>query len=209
MGNECITKPMGRPMSNTTFLNNVDAERVNAVMQETEENSSYFENTSLRVVESYTQSLDDLMKAIYQDVIIVDYPSELTLEKYFLELTNTVYFMGEKLESLGVRDDMSRAQYKEVYNAAYLGNQIKDVEKKNKTTVAENQAVAENAALYENTVNSIYNRAYKIFKYKIDAANEMIRSLSKIISRRMQESSLNERNYYNETGVGGTNNGQI
>lgn len=192
-------------MLNQTFLSNADTERITAVMQETEENSAYFEDTSLRVVEAYTQSLDDLMKAIYQDIILVDYPSELTLEKYFLELTNTVYFMGEKLESLGVRDDMSRAQYKEVYNAAYLGNQIKDVEKKNKTTVAENQAVAENAALYENTVNSIYSRAYKIFRYKIDAANEMIKSLSKIISRRMQESNLSERNYYNDN-VGGTNN---
>lgn len=194
-------------MLNQTFLSNADTERITAVMQETEENSAYFEDTSLRVVEAYTQSLDDLMKAIYQDIILVDYPSELTLEKYFLELTNTVYFMGEKLESLGVRDDMSRAQYKEVYNAAYLGNQIKDVEKKNKTTVAENQAVAENAALYENTVNSIYSRAYKIFRYKIDAANEMIKSLSKIISRRMQESNLNERNYYNENNYGGTSNG--
>lgn len=192
-------------MLNQTFLSNADTERITSVMQETEENSAYFEDTSLRVVEAYTQSLDDLMKAIYQDIILVDYPSELTLEKYFLELTNTVYFMGEKLESLGVRDDMSRAQYKEVYNAAYLGNQIKDVEKKNKTTVAENQAVAENAALYENTVNSIYSRAYKIFRYKIDAANEMIKSLSKIISRRMQESNLSERNYYNDN-VGGTNN---
>lgn len=191
-------------MLNQTFLSNADTERITEVMQETEENSTYFEDTSLRVVQAYTESLDDLMKAIYQDVVLVDYPSELTLEKYFLELTNTVYFMGEKLESLGVRDDMSRAQYKEVYNAAYLGNQIKDVEKKNKTTVAENQAVAENAALYENTVNSIYSRAYKIFKYKIDAANEMIKSLSKIISRRMQESSVNERNYYNDN-VGGTN----
>lgn len=192
-------------MLNQTFLSNADTERITSVMQETEENSAYFEDTSLRVVEAYTQSLDDLMKAIYQDIILVDYPSELTLEKYFLELTNTVYFMGEKLESLGVRDDMSRAQYKEVYNAAYLGNQIKDVEKKNKTTVAENQAVAENAALYENTVNSIYSRAYKIFRYKIDAANEMIKSLSKIISRRMQESNLSERNYYNDN-IGGTNN---
>ena len=167
-------------MLNQTFLSNADTERITSVMQETEENSAYFEDTSLRVVEAYTQSLDDLMKAIYQDIILVDYPSELTLEKYFLELTNTVYFMGEKLESLGVRDDMSRAQYKEVYNAAYLGNQIKDIEKKNKTTVAENQAVAENAALYENTVNSIYSRAYKIFRYKIDAANEMIKSLSNL-----------------------------
>lgn len=196
-------------MLNQTFLSNADTDRITQVMQETEENSAYFEDTSLRVVEAYTQSLDDLMKAIYQDIILVDYPSELTLEKYFLELTNTVYFMGEKLESLGVRDDMSRAQYKEVYNSAYLGNQIKDVEKKNKTTVAENQAVAENAALYENTVNSIYSRAYKIFRYKIDAANEMIKSLSKIISRRMQESNLSERNYYNENNYGGTNSGQV
>ena len=191
-----------------SYLNDLNVEKLDQVLNETHENSTYFEDTSMRVVEAYAQNLDDLMKEIYTEIVLVDYPAETVLEKYFLELTNTVYFMGEKLEALGVRDDVSKAQYKEIYNNAYLANQIKDSDRKNKTTVAENQATAEKAALYESTVNSIYNRAYKIVKYKIDAANEMIKTLSKIISRRMQEHSINDRNYNsNENNVGGTYNG--
>lgn len=195
-------------MLNNSYLSNIDVEKVTDTMVETEENSKYFEETSLQVVNAYTETLDDLMKQIYNDVISVDYPSIDVLEKYFLELTNTVYFMGEKLEALGVRDDMSKAQYQEIYNKCYLSNQIKDEDRKNKTTVAENKAVAENASIYEGTVNSIYNRAYRMVKYKIDAANEMIKSLSKIISRRMQENNYGDRGSYNiENNYGGTYNG--
>lgn len=127
------------------------------------------------------------MKDIYNEVISIDYPATETIEKYFLALSNYVYFMGEKLETLGTYDAMSKAAYKQVYNTAYLNNQIKDAEKKNKTTVAENTAIAENSAIYEGTVNDIYSKAYKIVKNKIDAAQTMISTLSKIMSKRIQE----------------------
>ena len=171
-----------------SYLNDVDFEKVEKLLSETSENVKYFESVSNTVVESYTKSLDDIMKNLYKDVIMNDNPPMQILEKYFLELTNALYFMGEKLEHLGVYDDMSKAAAKEVYNKAYLNNQVTDNGKK--PTVAENQSVAENASVYETSVNSIYNRAYKIFKYKIDAGYEMIKTLSKIISRRMSEQSL-------------------
>ena len=184
-----------------SYLNNLDTDKLTKVLDETEDNVKYFEGTLSDVVTAYTEHLDTLMKSVYMDIITVDNPSLDVIEKYFLELTNAIYFMGDKLENLGVKDDMSKAQYKEIYNNAYLNNQIKDAEKKNKTTVAENQAVAESAAIYEGTVNSIYSRAYKIVKYKIDAANEMIKSLSKIITKRLNEMSLPERQSLNmETG---------
>ena len=189
-------------MSETnSYLNNLDTDKLTRVLDETEENVKYFEDTLTDVVSAYSAHIDELMKSVYVDIISVNNPSIDIIEKYFLELTNAVYFMGDKLENLGVKDDMSKAQYKEIYNNAYLNNQIKDAEKKNKTTVAENQAVAEGAAIYECTVNSIYNRAYRIVKYKIDAANEMIKSLSKIITKRLNEMSLNDKTTVNiETG---------
>ena len=56
---------------------------------------------------------------------------------------------------------------------------------KKKPTVAENQAVADAASIYESCVNSIYERAYKVVKFKIDAAQTMISTLSKMLSRRI------------------------
>lgn len=173
-----------------TFLNNIDINKVNDLLNDTHSNVETFESVSNNVVSQYTQSLDSVMQNLYRDVIMIDNaPTEL-LEKYFLELTSTLYFCGEKLEHLGVYDDMSKSAMKEVYNEAYLNNQMQSVGTKNKTTVAENQAVAEGAAIYHTAVNSIYSRSYKIFKYKIDAGYEMVKTLSKIISRRMQEMQL-------------------
>lgn len=99
--------------------------------------------------------------------------------------------MGDRLENIGIKADLSDAARKEVYNKAYLNNQVKDVEKKNKTTVAECQAVAEEASKYETIVNSIYERAYKIIKYKIDAANKLIDVIRKVITKRMNDDTVN------------------
>ena len=118
------------------------------------------------------------------------------LESTYMKLSSILYFMGDQLEQLGIHNDMSKAAKQEIYNKAYLANQIKDSDKKNKTTVAENIAVAEQQSQYETIVNSIYDRAYKMLKYKIDAGFELLNTLRKIITRRMQEVDLsaNQRN---------------
>ena len=74
------------------------------------------------------------MKDLYTVVTQKDAPATDVLERYYLELTGILYFMGERLERLGVQEDVSKSAAKEVYNR-YLNNQIKDVDKKNKTTV--------------------------------------------------------------------------
>ena len=56
--------------------------------------------------------------------------------------------------------------------------------------MAEITAIAENDSSYDRTVNDIYNRAYKILKSKVSAAETMISTLSKIMNHRMQESQL-------------------
>ena len=75
-----------------------------------------------------------------------------------------------------------------------------------KVTVAEAQTSAENSSTYENMVNTIYSRSYKMFKYKIDAAQTMLSSLSKMLSKRMQEAqmSMNTRDGVKQYLVEGT-----
>ena len=174
---------------NETFLANVDKDRIEELIEDTERNVEYFNEVSTETAIKYTDLLDKLMRRIYSNAVNKEATTEI-LEKYYLELTNTVYFMGDKLEQLNISGDMAKASEKEVYNKAYLANQIKDTEKKNKTTVAENQAVAEQESQYEAVVSSIYDHAYKMVKFKIEAAKDMINTLRKIISRRMQEQQL-------------------
>lgn len=174
---------------NETFLSNIDEEKVQELMNDTDSNVEYFNKVATETAIKYTEPLDKLMRKIYSNVVNKD-ATDAQLEKYYLELTNTVYFMGDKLEQLNINGDMAKASEKEVYNNAYLANQVKDSEKKNKTTVAENQAVAEQESQYEAVVSSIYDHAYKMVKFKVDAAKDMINTLRKVISRRMQEQQL-------------------
>lgn len=173
-----------------SFLNNVDTNNVEKLMKETTENVMYFERITRDVVDTYSQDLDFIMGDIYKDIVCKDQPPLNTLEKYFLELSNCLYYMGDKLERLGVYDVMSKNAYKEVYNKKYLG--LTDIgDTKKKPTVAELTAIAENEAQYENIINDVYSKAYKIVKNKVDAATTMLNSISKIISKRMTEMQLN------------------
>ena len=176
---------------------NIDVSIIDSLIKENESNVSYLKNVTADVVASYTNDLDHILSSIRRDVVEVEDPAITTLEKYLLELTNAIYFCGSKLEDLGMYDTMSKAAYKEAYNTAYLGNQVKDVEKKNKTTVAENQAVAEQSTVNQSAVNTIYNCAYSIVKTKIQNAQLMVSSLSKAISKRMSEMQLSGNPYTN------------
>ena len=176
-------------MSNDTFLYKIDEENVKKLMGDTDNNVSYFNSVMEQTADRYTKTLDEIMTKLNRVILSPDDISVEDLEKYLLELTNTLYFIGTGSERLGVYDDMSKAAQKEVYNRAYLNNQV-DFSDKKKPTVAENQAVAEQKSQYESVVNSIYNHASKIVKYKIEAAYEMASALKKIVSRRMQEENL-------------------
>lgn len=154
-----------------------------------DENVDYAFEVANSTVNSQTNDLNDLMKGIYNDIISVEEPATESIEKYFLALSNCLYFLGERLEKVGLYDDISKSQAKEKYNNAYAAS-VNPVDSKKKATVAEAQTLAETASVSENLVSIIYARSYKIFKYKIDAAQTMLSSLSKMLSKRMQDAQL-------------------
>lgn len=176
-------------------------------LQEVKTDVSYIKNMLDDIVLEYTCGLDDIMAKVQTEIINVDCPAIMTIEKYFLELSNYLYFMCEKIEKLGVYDSISKTKAQEVYNMKYLEHQhINDGKVGNKKpTVAESQVVSENASIYEKTINDIYNKAYKIIKAKVNSAEMMVSTLSKIFSYRMQESQLSvsqtHRQILNEGGI--------
>lgn len=172
------------------FLDNIDKNKIESLIKETENNVEYFQQIVRNVVKDYSKDLDILMESIYKDIVNNNQPPLNTLEKYYLELSNLLYFIGDGLEKLGVYEAMSKSAYKEVYNNAYLNiGEITDSKKK--PTVAELSAKAENIAQYELVINDLYSKAYRIVKNKIDSASTMLSCLSKIISKRMTEMQLN------------------
>lgn len=164
----------------------LDKERLVEALQVTDENTEYLNSILYDVSNEYLSSLDDIMKRVHAEILSSPIPAELDLvERYYLELANTLYFMYEKVEMIGIHDDISKALAKEVFNKAYLNGMTVDGGKK--PTVNELTATAETASLHENAINTLYSRIYKILKSKIDAGYEMCRCLSKMMSRRMQE----------------------
>ena len=171
-------------------LKSISLEEIEKVVAETEDNLAIYSTISEEVIKRYTKELDDVMQAVYTDIISVPDPSISVFEKYHLELSNCLYFMQERLEKLGSLDYLSKTKYKEVYNQAYLDNQLPDTNSNKKKTVNELVALSEEASKSEAITNDIYARAYKVLKNKIDAANTMISTISKSISRRMGEEYL-------------------
>lgn len=187
--------------NNITYLDNIDTEKMVQLLEQTEQNVEYFNKVTKQVADAYSTELDSLIRDFRQkqqqyDALPIDY-----IEKLYMELSGILYFMGDQLEQLGIHNDMSKAAKQEIYNKAYLSNQVKDTDKRNKTTVAENVAVAEQESQYETIVNSIYDRAYKILKYKIDAGFEILNTLRKVISRRMQEIDLTSAQKNNKVNI--------
>lgn len=163
---------------------------VDMAMEDVEQNTQYITNITNEVVSKYSSALDDIMKNIYTEVINPSIPAPVEmLEQYYMELANLLYFMFDKVETLGVYDDISKSGAKDAYNNAYMNSQTV-VGTAKKPTVAESTAIAEKSSLYESVVNNMYNRSYRIFKSKIEAGYEMCRCLSKIISRRTQEMQM-------------------
>lgn len=187
-----------------TVLNSPEKEKLDELVKTVEENVEYYISISDKIVESYTKDFDVLMSDLKRDIIEND-PTDLLLEKYVLELNNMLYFLSDKIESVGIKDDLSKMAAKEVFNTTYLESREKDIERKNKTTVAELTAMAEDASKYETILNSIYSRVYKQIKLKMDAGYDMVNTIRKIITRRMQDAamSVNYKSVTHEVNDGG------
>lgn len=156
--------------------------------------SEEFNESVDKIVSKYSTDLDNLMLDLKQSVTDTEAIATDTLERYYAELSNLVYFMCDKVEKLNVFSDMSKANYKETYNKAYLqACDEKDEKGKSIRTVAENTSLAENESQYSAVVNIIYDHAYKNLKMRVDMAMEMISTLKHILKRRVQEEYLNNQ----------------
>mgnify|MGYP006873046470 CR=1 FL=1 len=109
-------------------------------------------------------------------------PSNAELEDFCMNLSTYIYFAGGMCEQLGIKDDISKAIFKEVYN-----NKRQTT---GKGTIADKNSIAELAAQQEYLTNVCYNRAYRIMKSKVENSQELLQSCKKVLSHRMQEMEL-------------------
>lgn len=135
------------------------------------------------IITPYCKDLDAYVKFIATCLKDGEKPPTTTeLEDFCLNLSTYIYFAGGMCEQLGIRDDISKAVWKEMYNTARDENAT--------GTIADKNTQAELQSQHEQLVNVCYSRAYKTMKSKVDSAQELLSSCKKVLSHRMQEEQL-------------------
>ena len=139
------------------------------------------------IVKGYCKPLDDLMSSISEMLNDAVRPSDEELDAWSCKLASCLYFAGEGVETIGVKQDVAKAYKMEKYNNAY---------DETEGTISDKTAYAELQSQEEYLIHVIYTRAYKKANQKLEAGNEMLSSIKKVISRRMGAFNLNVKDRY-------------
>lgn len=166
-----------------SLYENIVTDRVKSIRLHVEDNSKTVENIIDDIIKPYCKDLDNYVKFIADCLRDGENPpTDQELDDFCLNLSTYIYFAGGMCEQLGIRDDISRAVWKDVYHSARS-----DIDK---GTVADKDSIAELQAQQEQLTNICFNRAYKIMKSKVENAQELLQSCKKVLSRRLSEMEL-------------------
>lgn len=161
----------------------IKLETVTGLQTEIEENSKLMDEVVDAIVKSFSEDLDKYVKFIRD--CLKDGERQLTneeLDDVCMNLSTLIYYTSYKCEQLGIRDDIAKAVYKEIYHSRRS--------ELDKGTVADKNSLAELQSQNEQLTAICYSRAYKILKAKVESAQELLSSAKKILSRRMAEMEL-------------------
>lgn len=170
-------------MGKINIYDSLDNERVEDIRNHVEDNSSVVDNIVNEIIQPYCKDLDSYVSFIKECLKDGENPpTNSELEDWCMNLSTFIYFAGGLCEQLGVRDDISKAVYRETYNSARASQ--------DKGTVADKDSLAELVSQQEQLTSICYTRAYKTMKSKVDNAQELLSSCKKVLSHRMQEMEL-------------------
>lgn len=136
------------------------------------------------LVDKYCKDLDKYMEFI-KSVLEDDKapPSDDELDDFTLNIPTLMYFASEAQESLGLREDIAKAVFKQKFDTAFSSMT---------GTVADKTAGAQLEAQKEALIHAVHTRAYKKIKARMEIALELLQSVKKVSSRRMLETELSK-----------------
>lgn len=156
---------------------------VDEAMKKVDTNAEVLNDIVKTITHEYTKDLDEyvnFVRGILEDED--NPPTDRELDNFCMNLATYIYYASSMQEYLGIKDDISKALYKEVYHS-----KRDSIEK---GTVADKDSMAELASQQEYLTSVIYKRSYAIVKAKVTSAQELLASIKKVISRRITESEL-------------------
>lgn len=152
------------------------------IQSKIERNSELIDEIVNTLVAKYCSELDAYMSDINALLTSDDPATPLELDAIIMNLPVLIYFTSEAQESLGIKEDVAKAVRMDKYNRSYS---------QQAGTIPAKQAAAELQVQNEIIAHMAYSRAYKKIKERLEAAYEMLNSVKKVISRRMQEKEIN------------------
>lgn len=168
-------------------LQDLAEEKITSIKDRVETNSRQIDEIVNGIIFPYIKDLDKYVKFISECLRDGENPPTTPeLEDFCMNLSTYIYFAGGMCENLGIRDDIAKAVYKEVYNASR--NSI------DKGTVADKDSIAALQSQEEAIISAAYSRAYKTMKSKVENAQELLSSCKKVLSHRIQEEELTHFN---------------
>ena len=161
-----------------------------SIMKNVDNISGTIKEISDKLVNQYCSELDEEMSKIGDILVNSQDMTDNELDFEILNLANILYFVGAGQEDLGIKEDTCKAIRQEVYSRA---------REEATGTVADKTAKAELISQQETAVLSIYSRAYKKVKMRMDAGYEMLNSLKKVMNKRITEMELSNSRYINHS----------
>ena len=157
----------------------INVGKIRQLQKRIDANSDIVDSIVNRLVSDYCKPLDEYMEFI-RNILndTANPPTDRELDDFALNIPVLLYFTGEAQEALGVKEDVAKAIKQERYNEIY---------EKSTGTIADKTAAAELATQNEYIAYIAYQRAYKKIKLRMEAANETLQSVKKVISRRIVE----------------------
>jgi len=167
----------------STVYDELKPDKVSAIKLHVEDNAKIIDNIVNDIISPYTKELDRYVKFIKDCLSDGENPPSVSeLEDFCMNMATYIYFAGGMCEQLGIRDDISKAVYKETYHSSRA--------RLERGTVADKDSLAELESQQEYLTNVCYSRAYKTVKSKIDSAQELLSSCKKVLSSRLSEREL-------------------
>lgn len=158
-------------------------EKVETIMKKVDLDAGKLQEIVDGIITPYCKDLDNYVNFIKSILSDGEHPATAQeLDDFCMNLSVYIYYASGMQEQLGIKDDISRAIYKEVYHS--YRDSIE------KGTVSDKDSLAELASQQEYLTSVCYKRAYSIVKAKVSSAQEILSSVKKIISRRMSEMEL-------------------
>jgi len=163
----------------------VDSKKLNDCSELLEHAESIIGNSIVSQINEYTKELDELIEQMHKKTSREDYEmSDKEVEKLLVRLPILIYDINNVLMKVGIKEDLSRIIRQNNYNEAFVIQE---------GTIADKKSAAEIMVKEELLLETTWKRSVKIISQKIDIAEELLGSIKKLISKRMEEINLIKR----------------